>query len=258
MIVFIKHIDIEGPETIGAYFKAQGFRLKTVDLSLGDALPSDLSELEAVVVLGGPMNVYEEDKYLFLKEENKFIKQILKKEIPYLGICLGSQLLAKAAGAKVTKSSVKEVGWFPVDLTSEGKKDPLFEGLADQLEIFQWHEDTFAIPKEGKWLARSSGCAHQALRVGSCAYGVQFHFEITDKSIREWSDAYFKNDKAALKIKKQEMLSGYSKKKKAFNDIGRTICDNFLKMISSRRAPLKEKQLSFIQKRSASRKSVGF
>src|SRR3990167_5149044 len=110
MILFIKHIDIEGPETLQPVFESHGFQCQIIDLSLGDLLPEDFSDLEAVVVLGGPMNVYEEDKYPFLKMENVFIQKILQKKIPYLGICLGSQLLAKAAGAKVTSSAVEEIG----------------------------------------------------------------------------------------------------------------------------------------------------
>ena len=249
MILIIKHIDIEGPETIGECFKSKGHKLKIIDLSLGDALPSNFSGIEAVVVLGGPMNVYEEKKYSFLKKENAFIKKIIKNEIPYLGICLGAQLLAKAVGAKVTKSPVKEVGWFQVDLTEDGKNDSFFEGLDEKIDVFQWHEDTFAIPQGGKWLGKSEGCAHQAFRVGCCAYGVQFHFEITDKSIKEWSDAYFKEDRTALKSKKQSMLNTYIKKKQSFHETGKIICDNFSKIVQARRFLFcRETQFSFIQK----------
>ena len=254
MILIIKHIDIEGPETIGAHFQSKGYDLKVIDLFLGESLPSDFSNIEAVVVLGGPMNVYEEDKYPFLKPENVFIKKVLKREIPYLGICLGSQLLAKACGAKVTKSPGKEVGWFTIDLTEEGKKDPLFKGLGDKINVFQWHEDTFAIPQGGWWLGKSARCAHQAFRVGSCAYGVQFHFEITDKSIKDWSDAYFKNNKAAEKNRKNAMLNVYKKKKRLFHETGTIISDNFLKIVALRRSPVsKEAQLSFIRKKAVRR-----
>jgi len=261
MILIIKHIDIEGPETIGEHFKKKGYDLKIIDLSLGESLPSNFSDIEAVVVLGGPMNVYEEEKYPFLKPENAFIKKVLKEQIPYLGICLGSQLLAKSCGAKVTKSPVKEVGWFKVDLTQEGKKDVLFDGLDDKIDVFQWHEDTFAVPQGGNWLGKSKGCAHQAFRVGPCAYGVQFHFEITDKSIKDWSDAYFK-DTRVLKNRKQSMLNMYKKKKKVFHDTGRTICDNFLKIVADRRSlASKEGQLSFIRKKAvkpSGRKTAAF
>ena len=105
MILIIKHIEHEGSGTIEEFFRRHGFSVKTVELSRGDFLPDDVSSLEAVVSMGGPMNVYEEDIYPFLKEEDIFIKKIVREEIPFLGICLGSQLLAKAAGAKVTTAA---------------------------------------------------------------------------------------------------------------------------------------------------------
>jgi len=235
MILFIKHIDIEGPETLGEFFKAHGFSSRVIDLSKEEKLPSDLSDIDAVVCLGGPMNVDEEDKYPFLKEENIFIKKILKEEIPFLGICLGSQLLAKAAGAKVSQNPVKEIGWYKINLTPDGKKDLLFEGIPEEVEVYQWHGDTFAIPNEGKWLASSKLCAHQALKIGPCAYGLQFHIEITDKSIREWSDEYFKDDKKVLNIQKSNMLKQYEQNKKTFHGLAETIFSNFLKLIPAKK-----------------------
>ena len=236
MVIILKHIDIEGPETLGEHLKSKGYALKILDLHLGDRLPKDLSGIEAAVCLGGPMNVYEEGKYPFLKEENEFIKRIINSGVPYLGICLGSQLLAKACGVRVTKSPVKEAGWFSVDLTAEGKKDPLYKGLERSFDVFQWHEDTFAVPKNGKWLARADGCAHQSFRVGDCAYGIQFHIEITDKSIRDWTDKYLKNDPKMLETQQKRMLKEYVRKKKVFDITARQIYDNFLGIIAARKA----------------------
>lgn len=230
MILFIKHIDIEGPETLGAFFQRHGFNCRTVDLGQGEALPQDLADIQAVIVLGGPMNVDEEDQYPFLKPENAFIQQVLRQEIPYLGICLGSQLLAKACGARVTKNPVEEIGWSSVRLTASGKNDTLFAGLAEEVLVFQWHGDTFAIPSGAQCLASSSACAHQALKVGRYAYGLQFHVEITDKSIREWSDEYFK-DPGVLQERKAQMLAGYQRQRDEFHAIGETIFSNFLKLI---------------------------
>jgi len=186
MILFIKHIDIEGPETIGEFFQRNGFASTVIDLSRGDCLPRDLNSLDAVVCLGGPMNVDEEEKYPFLKPENEFIKEIIHQEIPYLGICLGSQLLAKASGARVTKAPVEEIGWYKVQLTPQGKADPLFQGLPERFEVFQWHGDTFEIPEGGVHLAESPICTNQAFRYGSNIYGLQFHIEVTPEMILEW------------------------------------------------------------------------
>ncbi len=236
MILFIKHIDIEGPETIGRFFSRQGYSCETIDLSTGDGLPkteADFKPIEAVVCLGGPMNVYQEKEYPFLKAENIFIQKILDRKIPYLGICLGAQLLAKACAAKVTKAPSKEVGWFSVQLTGTGKRDAIFNGIDEEFLVFQWHEDTFAIPKAGKHLASSSLCSHQAFKVGESAYGFQFHIEITDKSIREWSDEYFAKDPEILKVKKQQMLKHYRDKKEIFHQTAEIIYKNFLRNIRS-------------------------
>ncbi len=148
----------------------------------------DLDSAAGIVMLGGPMNVYQEEEYPFLKKEDLFIKGVLREEIPFLGICLGSQLLAKACGAAVTKSPEKEIGWYDVQLTEEGQQDELFHGLGQTLSVFQWHGDTFAVPDNGILLATGRPCRNQAFRVGRCAYGLQFHPEVTAAMVRTWSE----------------------------------------------------------------------
>jgi len=234
MILYIKHIDIEGPETIAPFFQKAGFKSRVIELYKGQYFPEQLHDIDAVVCLGGPMNVDEEIKYPFLKEENGFIERVLDEEIPFLGICLGSQLLSKAAGGKVTRSPMEEIGWCTVDLTSEGQKDPLFDGLTEDLFVYQWHGDMFSVPPDGILLATGSDCPHQALKVGKNAYGLQFHIEITDKSIREWSDEYFANDRALLHVRKTEMLVEYQKNRMLFENEAKTIYNNFLKIIKTR------------------------
>ena len=175
---------------MGDFLKAQGEPFRIVELGAGEKLPADPKDFKAVVVLGGPMNVDEEDRYPFLKPENDFIQKVLKAEIPYLGICLGSQLLAKAAGARVVKSPVKEIGWYQIQLTAEGKKDPLFDGFRPEDPIYHWHGDMFQIPSTVNcWPLHRVVLIR--LKVGKNAYGLQFHVEVTDKSIKEeWCDEY--------------------------------------------------------------------
>ena len=233
MILIIKHIDIEGPGTLGDFLKCQGEPFQTIELGALEALPVSLSIFKAVIVLGGPMNVDEEDRFKFLKPENEFIKKVLKAEIPYLGICLGAQLLAKAAGAKIIKSPVKEIGWYQIELTTEGKKDPLFNGFRESDPIYHWHGDMFQIPSKGKLLAQARGCPHQALRVGRNAYGLQFHVEVTDKSIKEWCEKYCANDLPGRPQLAQSMMDEYWEYKKTFDAQAQRLYQNFLGIINA-------------------------
>jgi len=234
MFLIIKHINIEGPGTLGDFLKVQGEPFRIVELGAGGNLPADPSAYKAVIVLGGPMNVDEEDKYPFLKPENEFIQKVLKEEIPYLGICLGSQLLAKAAGARVVRSPVKEIGWYQVQLTTEGKKDPLFNGFKENEPVYQWHGDMFQIPANGRLLAKAQGCPHQALKVGTNAYGLQFHVEVTDRSIKEWCDEYISADLTGRMDHAASMMDDYRKYKKEFDAQAKRMYHNFLKIINSK------------------------
>ncbi len=231
MILIIKHIDIEGPGTLGDFLIAQTEAFRIVELGAGEPIPPDPCIFKGVVVLGGPMNVYEEDHYPFLKPENDFIQKVLKAGIPYLGICLGSQLLAKAAGARVVKSPVKEIGWYQIQLTDAGKKDPLFDGFRESDPIYHWHGDMFQIPPNGKLLASARGCPHQAFKVGMCAYGLQFHVEVTDKSIKEWCEEYCETDFPDRLDHARSMMEDYWKYKRTFDRQARVLYQNFLGII---------------------------
>ncbi|MDD4956379.1 MAG: type 1 glutamine amidotransferase [Candidatus Omnitrophica bacterium] len=190
MVLIIKHIEIEGPGIIGEVLDGKDCRIRTVELSRGEALPRGLGGVRAVISLGGPMNVYEEKKYPFLAEEDKLIKEALAKEVPFLGICLGAQLLAKAAGAKVKKARDKEIGFYTVELTLEASIDPVMKGLPGILDVFQWHEDTFDLPVGSVLLASGETSRNQAFRLGKNAYGFQFHLEVDGEMVKNWINEY--------------------------------------------------------------------
>ncbi len=187
-LLILKHAENEGTGTLGDYFKNAGWNLREVELYSGMRAPERLDNIDAVVCMGGPMNVYEDDRYPFLKYEDAFIKQVLKEGVPYIGICLGAQLLAKASGARVKKAEVKEIGWGKINLTPEGAKDPLFSLLPQELDVFQWHEDTFELPRNSTLIAQGTLCKNQGFRSGKNAYGLQFHVEVIRSMIASWLD----------------------------------------------------------------------
>lgn len=227
MIAVIKHIGIEGPGTLGDYLVSAGFDLKMVDLANGDSLPR-LDRCRAIVSLGGPMSVYDTDKYPFLLKEEDFLKKALAESKPVLGICLGGQILAKISGAAVTKARREEMGWYDLELTPEARYDPLFKNLGLKLLVFQWHEDTFAVPDHGVLLAVGSQCRNQAFRIGDSAWGLQFHLELTKDMIADWLD-YYKSD-----LDRDELLSGYYKRESEYRRQAAAIYDNFFNLIAQR------------------------
>jgi GMP synthase (glutamine-hydrolysing) len=183
--IVLQHIESEGPGSLGTYLESIGVKIDVVRLYQGDALPPDLGGFDAVVSMGGPMNVYEEDRYPFLRDETVFLNKVVDAGLPVLGICLGAQMIAKAQGALVTKSPKEEVGWGRIDLTDQGSEDTLFQGLPASLEVLQWHGDMFHIPEGGALLASSEDCPHQAFRCKN-AFGLQFHVEVTAEILSDW------------------------------------------------------------------------
>jgi GMP synthase (glutamine-hydrolysing) len=230
-ILVIKHVENEGPGSMGDFFRHTALPLHILELSRQEKLPDDLRNIAAVVSLGGPMNVYAEEKYPFLKAEDDFIKKVIGKGVPFLGICLGAQLLAKACGAKIIKAPREEIGWFKVYSTEAAKTDSLFKGLGEELDVFQWHEDTFELPLKAQLLVTSPNCKYQAFRIGPNAYGVQFHIEVTEEMIKEWIGEYTEHSDARVRIKRERMLVEYPKIRKNFLAQAEKIYRNFSAII---------------------------
>src|SRR5271157_1595115 len=225
-VLIVKHVEQEGPGMLGKIFEDAGWRLVTVELGRREALPDRLDSFAAVVMLGGPMNVYEEEAYPFLKDEDVFIKEVLREEIPFLGICLGAQLLAKACGARVMKAAQKEVGWYSVDLTKQARQDRLFKRVETPLTVFQWHEDTFDIPDGGVLLATSALVRNQAFRMGSCAYGLQFHVEASLGIIESWM-------KDEMSVDAEKILRQGAIVREALEGQAATLFNNFRRLAES-------------------------
>jgi GMP synthase-like glutamine amidotransferase len=162
-------------------------------LYAGEALPTT-NDFDFLIVMGGPMNIYEYDVHPWLKAEKALIKQAISADKRVLGICLGSQLIADVLGARVTRNAHTEVGWFPVTMNAAARSSKLFEGFPERYFAFHWHGDTFAIAEGARNLASSEACAHQAYDYGNRVAAIQFHLEVTAANARDW----FEHERPAL------------------------------------------------------------
>jgi GMP synthase (glutamine-hydrolysing) len=185
-ILVLRQVPHETAGTAADAIAAAGLQCRSVDLFCDPPDQLDLGGVPGLVVLGGPMNVDETDRYPFLAAEVAWLAEAVRRRLPTLGICLGAQLLAKALGARVYANGVKEIGWHEVELTPAAGADPLLAGLDAQLPVFQWHGDTFDLPRGAVHLAASPACRHQAFRFGPNAWGLQFHIEVTAAMIEDW------------------------------------------------------------------------
>ena len=184
-LLVIQHVPHEGLGMLEAPLKAAGLRLQTLNAASTAAWPR-ASDVDGFVVMGGPMGVNDQPRYPFLAKELTLLRAALKAKQPILGVCLGAQLLASALGAKVTKNPQQEIGWYPLMREPGADGDPLFEPFGQTETVFQWHGDTFALPKAAVRLASSPLCPEQAFRYRERAYGLQFHVEVTEAMIRAW------------------------------------------------------------------------
>ncbi|HOW18555.1 MAG TPA: type 1 glutamine amidotransferase [Phycisphaerae bacterium] len=224
-VLVIMHAESEGPGTLGEFLIGAGATVQTARLHAGDRLPPDPREFDALVSMGGPMNVYEEARYPFLRDETEFLREAIRADVPTLGICLGAQMIAKACGARVVRAPQKEVGWSEVTLTDAGVTDPLFHGQPRVMPVFQWHEDMFEVPAEGTLLATSTTCPHQAFRCGS-ACGLQFHIEVTREMLANWF---------AGSSERTAILRGFDRLHQVFADHASRFYESFVSLKSDGR-----------------------
>jgi len=193
-----------------------------------EALPNNVEQYAAIIILGGPMAVYENVNYL--NKEQELIRRALKRGIPVLGICLGSQLIAQAIGGNVYKGGKKEIGWFNVMINPAGHKN-LFRGINTKtIEVFHWHGDTYDLPPEATIMALSE-LYPQAFRFGS-AVGIQFHIEVTREMIQRWAREYNQELKGERIVPTN--LSNKSCEIKELFERCKVIYSNFSKMINNR------------------------
>jgi GMP synthase-like glutamine amidotransferase len=183
-VIAFRHVPFEGAGRIEPVLASHGISLVYADLYQPDAPVPDISHAAGLIVLGGPMSA--NDDLPWLRAEERLIQQAIQRGQPVLGICLGSQLIAKALGAQVHPNQEKEIGWFKIHFTDSARQDPLLAGLPASETVFHWHGESFDLPKDAVLLASSERCRHQVYRVGSSVYGLQCHLEVTPEMIADW------------------------------------------------------------------------
>ena len=183
----LQHIACEPPGVYEDVLVERGTRIHRVELDEGEPLP-DWREFDAIVAMGGPMSVNDEEDLPWLRAEKALIAEAVRAGLPFFGACLGVQLLAVSLGAEVVACPAPEVGLLPVFITEAGAADPVFAGLPRELLTLQWHGDTFSLPDGAVLLASSPAYPNQAFRCGRYAYGVQFHLELSREMAAEWAD----------------------------------------------------------------------
>ena len=193
-VLIVKNVTAEGPGTIEDHLRAANIPFSLIDLEQGQAFP-DLQAYSHLVIMGGPMAVYEMDRTPYLRDEACLIERAINANKHVLGVCLGAQMLAHVLGARVYPGRTKEIGWYDVTLTEEGMRDPCMAELAVArkcvAQVFQWHGDTFDMPAGAVQLASSELYPNQAFRYGDRVYALQFHIEVTPGIVHGW----LKNEK---------------------------------------------------------------
>ena len=223
-----------GPTGGGGIFERavpeRGHRLDRWVAADGDAPPGAPTDWEAVMVFGGAMHPDQDAEHPWLAGEAGFLETALAEGVPLLGVCLGAQLIARAAGAWVGPAGEAEVGWYEV--SRDDGADPVLEALPGSFHAFQWHYYTFDLPPGAVQLA-SSAAARQAYRLGDRAWGIQFHAEVSAADAEHWIEDYRSDDDAVRIGVEPEALRAETRQKiAAWNDLGRELCGRFLALAS--------------------------
>ncbi len=229
-VLIIKNISSEGPGLIREILESFDIRYKIVDLEKGENFP-DPQGYSAIIVMGGSDSANDStDK---IQNELKRIKEAIDQGIPYLGVCLGMQLLVKAGGGEVYRNEIQEIGWrapdgnfFEIELTNEGKSDPLFVGVAFPLKTFHLHSETVRLTNGMQLLATGKYCRNQIVKIGDCAYGIQCHCELTPDML----DAWIADDSDLAVLDQRTLRTDYVHIKDGYEKNGKRIFTNFFRL----------------------------
>jgi GMP synthase-like glutamine amidotransferase len=221
-----------GPGVFIDAVAARGDKLDEWLIAEGDP-PADPLGYDAVMTFGGSMNVDDEGEHPWLATQKDLLRELLAAEVPLLGVCLGAQLLAEAAGEEPRRASRPEIGWHPVELTDAGRVDPLISSLPSAFIGFQWHSYEMGLD-DGEILARSDVCA-QAARFGPASWAIQFHAEVSQRDALSWIADYGSDpDAVAAGVDPDALAAETREKIGAWNEVGRALCARFLELAATR------------------------
>jgi len=234
-ILVFQHVNVEHPGVFREFWAEDGHEWVPVELDEGQAIPP-LEAFDALVAMGGPMDVWQEDRYPWLVAEKAAIRHWVQRlDRPFLGICLGHQLLAEALGGKVSPMTRPEVGLADVELTLSGRDDPILAGMGAKVETFQWHgAEVSRLPEGAAILAANAMCPVQAFRYGRRAFGFQYHCEITATTVDDWKQipAYRQSLEDALGGEAAERLGGtVAARLTNFQKSARRLNSNFMAVV---------------------------
>ena len=225
-VLEIVHQRDAGSGVFGEATLAAGHELVTWHVP--DTPPPALEDIGAAMVFGGAMHVDQEEQNPWLPGEKAVLRDLLERGTPLLGVCLGAQLLAEAAGGAPRRASRPEIGWHPVEMAAEAEGDPLLGALPKRFDAFQWHSYEAPLPPGGTPLAQSDVCL-QAFRLELRVWGIQFHAEVSAESVVEWLDTYDKDEDAVrIGLDPEALRAESAGRIDAWNEIGRDICRRFL------------------------------
>lgn len=230
-VLVLQHVACETLGTIEGTLLAAGLRPQYVRVHAGERVPSCIEDAAGLIVLGGPMSVYEYDRLPHLMQEMRLIGSALGSHRPVLGICLGSQLLAHVLGSKVHAGPRKEIGWYDVSLSESTAQDPLFRAVPARFPGFHWHGDIFDVPSQATCLASSDMTECQAFRYGKSAYGILFHLEVTEPQIGAMADT-FADELTAAGVDARAMLAESKTKLPQLTSLGQQVFGEWVKLVT--------------------------
>ena len=239
-VLVFQHDPFEDLGFFAEVLEKQGADYRVLRLFHGEMPAENWEHIRALIILGGPMSVDEEEKFSFLRWEKRIIRAAIDEAVPILGVCLGAQLIAATLGTPVFHGAVKEIGWSPISITPHGQVDSLLGYLQESATVFQWHGDGFELPTGAIRLASSVNYQNQAFRVGKSIYGLQFHLEVTPRMIERWIEERSKDLALTPYVLPEKILADTQSYAPALKYYGERFLTEFVRRVARTRRQQKD------------------